>query len=775
MPKKAGDKNNSIKEKLEYIGLDLENIPEELKEYKPLEFRIPKFYEEKQYKQYRYIPVKDIQILLSPTNRLDEISEKYKQAKPLAQYLDGENEENILKYTTFLSMLKQFKIDEVEEIEKEQTSLSKKIPFKVKYENNYLWQIYYSENTNQYFMLVPTEDSDYSTFFFLIKKKLEKKKNEKIFVPIRNVEYSNKYLKKSEFEDIENYLWLFTKDWPLIYEVYDKRNKLCIHIVGETEVYHKIKSPYKIKLNTQEDANQLYKLLKAMFILQTELPHYFHFKTNINKNGELEFYLEDEKIEYIDIAEWISNQYHLGEEKQKVAEDLIEENKLKLEKLKVEIAAQEIEYLAKEKQISTFLECKKSFFGKFKYYFKYSKKNNKNKVKKEENIDESKIEIHHEENEELPKKKRKKQNYTIEELVELYKVIELKENELKNVIMDINSLKLKNKNMQKKIENATAFIEEIDSHKKSIFEFWKYSNKDEMATLPEGEAEEVNIIKKITRVFDYEEDLENFGKKMDKIQRKNLSKDETDSVYITSTNLLEIINKIKINEFQPKDIETTLKEIKKEAIQEKSLSENEEFDIFGGIIQDSTKVSKIKNKKHRELAKDKFNILEINKNTKQIGFKLSLEKIIANLKTAMNKVVVPEEIPVYKAIGEDNLDDRKINIFDINPEKEIQEAIKKENNKINFYKIDLKEGSNAISYTNCIFYDNQNKTLPVGQDLSTKILVDISKLQLDLKNKTSFKMVEFENEKDDFSEINIKTVTVFEYDALIKKQEENKV
>lgn len=775
MPKKAGDKNNSIKEKLEYIGLDLENIPEELKEYKPLEFRIPKFYEEKQYKQYRYIPVKDIQILLSPTNRLDEISEKYKQAKPLAQYLDGENEENILKYTTFLSMLKQFKIDEVEEIEKEQTSLSKKIPFKVKYENNYLWQIYYSENTNQYFMLVPTEDSDYSTFFFLIKKKLEKKKNEKIFVPIRNVEYSNKYLKKSEFEDIENYLWLFTKDWPLIYEVYDKRNKLCIHIVGETEVYHKIKSPYKIKLNTQEDANQLYKLLKAMFILQTELPHYFHFKTNINKNGELEFYLEDEKIEYIDIAEWISNQYHLGEEKQKVAEDLIEENKLKLEKLKVEIAAQEIEYLAKEKQISTFLECKKSFFGKFKYYFKYSKKNNKNKVKKEENIDESKIEIQHEENEELPKKKRKKQNYTIEELVELYKVIELKENELKNVIMDINSLKLKNKNMQKKIENATAFIEEIDSHKKSIFEFWKYSNKDEMATLPEGEAEEVNIIKKITRVFDYEEDLENFGKKMDKIQRKNLSKDETDSVYITSTNLLEIINKIKINEFQPKDIETTLKEIKKEAIQEKSLSENEEFDIFGGIIQDSTKVSKIKNKKHRELAKDKFNILEINKNTKQIGFKLSLEKIIANLKTAMNKVVVPEEIPVYKAIGENNLDDRKINIFDINPEKEIQEAIKKENNKINFYKIDLKEGSNAISYTNCIFYDNQNKTLPVGQDLSTKILVDISKLQLDLKNKTSFKMVEFENEKDDFSEINIKTVTVFEYDALIKKQEENKV
>ena len=35
--------------------------------------------------------------------------------------------------------------------------------------------------------------------------------------------------------------------------------------------------------------------------------------------------------------------------------------------------------------------------------------------------------------------------------------------------------------------------------------------------------------------------------------------------------------------------------------------------------------------------------------------------------------------------------------------------------------------------------------------------------------------VSIKYEKDDFSEINIKTVTVFEYDALIKKQEENKV
>lgn len=772
MPRKKTNQNADIKEKLEYLGLDLNNIPKDLSKYKPLEFRVPKFYDEKQYRQYRYIPTKNIQILLSQTNRLDDIAEKYKKAKPLVSYLDSESEENILNYTTFLKMLTKLNIKEIEKIEEEQNKLAKKVPFKVKYENNYLWQIYYSENTDQYFMLVPTEDTDYSTFFYLIKKQIEKKRASKIFVPIRNAEYSSEYLKKSEFEDIENYLWLFTKDWPLIYEVYDKSNKLSIHIVGETEVYQKIKSSYKIKLKDKEEASRFYKLLKAMFILQTELPHYFHFTTNITKDGEIEFELEGKKLVYEDIATWLTEEYNIGEDKQKVAEELIKENKEKLEKLKIEIAGQEIEYLAKEKQISTFLECKKTFLGKFKYYFKYSKKNKKGKAKqipeKQEENDENQIK---EENQEIIKPKRKKSNYTIEELIDIYKVINSKENELKNILMDLNSLKLKNKNMTKKIENATAFIEEIDKHKKSIFEFWKYSNKDEMTTLPEGEQEEVNIVNKIEKTFDYEEDIEKFGKTMDKMQRKLLNKLETDSTYIMTTKVLELVNKIKINDYLPKDIETELKEIKKEATQEKALLENEEFDIFGGLSQDNTKISKIKNKKHRELPKDRFNILEIGKNTKQIGFKLTIENVISNVKKALEKVVIPESLPVYKAIIDDKLDDRMFNIFNINPENEIAEAIRKEGNKINFYKLNLKEGSNAISFTNCIFYDNQNKTLPVGQDLSTKMLVDVSNLVLKLKNKNTFKIAELEDEKDEFSKVKVKTVTVFEFDVDIKNSE----
>ena len=763
MPKKVEVQEN-IGEKLEYIGLNLDKIPASLKKFEPLNFRIPKFYDEKQYRQYRYIPIKDIQILLTPSNRLDELEEKYSKASPLYEYLDQKKEENILKHTKFLEMLKQVKIEDIEKVEEEQAKLNKKIPFKVKFEGNYLWQIYYSENTDKYFMLVPTEEADYSTFFFLLKKQLEKRRTGKIFVPIRNVGYTSEYIRKNEFEDLENYLWLFTKDWPLIYEVYDKKDELTIQIVGETEVYEKVKSSYNKKLKSKEEATQFYKLLKAMFILQTELPDYFSFRTDIDKNGEIEFYFEDTKMEYLELPQWIFEQYELGLEKIEVANELIDENQKKIKKLQEEGAMQEIEYLAKEKQISTFLECKKTFFGKFKYYFKYSKKNKNKKIDKKEAV----VEI---EPQEKPKKKKaksksKKDNYTIEELLELYQQLAKIETDLKNLLMDINALKLKNKNRKKKIENATKFIEEIDSHKKSIFEFWKYTNKDEVATLAEGEVEEVSNIKKITKVFDFEEDFEKFGKMMDKIQRRVLTKDETDSLFLLSTNVDDVLNKVKNNEFVPKDIENSLKELKKEAKEEKMLTADEEFDIFGRMAQDRTKVSKINNKKHREIAKDKYSILEINKNTKQLGYKLALEKVVENIKNAIQKVVVVDDLPIYKAISDEKLEKNNMNLFNINEELEINDIVEKVGNKINLYKINLRKGINAISYTNIIFYDNQNKTLPVGQDLSTKILVDISKLQLERKGKKEFHIVHFDEKDNDFSKVDIKTVNVCEYDIM---------
>ena len=772
--KNIRNKDSNIEEKLSYIGLDFDNIPKQLKSYKPLKYKMPRFTDDKKYRQYRYVDVKNIQIILSPTNRLDSLEEKYSTARPLAEYLDSTSEENLLKYTTFLSMLKQVNIDEIEKIEKEQELLSKEIPFKVKYENNYLWQIYYAEMTDQYFMIVSTEDTNFSTFFYLLKRKIERRAD-KIFVPINQLEYSNRYLKKSEYEDIENYLWLFTKDWPLIYDVYDKKEELSIHIVGETEIYQKIKSPYKIKLKNKAEVKQFYKLIKALFILQTEVPDYFNFKTKVNRMGSIDFYYGKNKIKYKELPQWIMEEYELGKERDEAIDQLIKENTEKLENYKKEITAKEKEYAIKEKQITTFLECKKTFFGKFKYYFKYSKKKNK---KLKGTIDKDlKSEIdkiaggdlqENDINTNIVNQKleeTKKVSYNIEEIVKLYKVIDNKVHILKNILMDINSLKLKNKNMEKKIENATAYIEEIESHKKSIFEFWRYSNKDEMSSLPEGEMEEVNIKKKITKIFDYEEDLEKFGLTMDRIQAKELTDEEKDSIYLTSTNVIEILNKIRTNEYTPKDIGNALKELKIEATNEKVLMGNEEFDIFGGLSQESTKVSMIKNKKHRELPKDKFNILEISKTTRQLGFKLSLEKAIENIKKALDKVVIQEDVPIYKAILDDKLDHRKINIFNINPEKEMQEALKHESDRIYFYRIALPEGKNAISFTNSIFYDNKNKTLPEGQDLSTKILVDTNRLKLKIRHKEVFKIADFDSENKIIPELKIRTVEAYEFEV----------
>ena len=233
MPETTNDEKEIIKQKLEYIGLDLENIPEFLREFKPLNFRPLESYDEA-YKVYKYIDIEEIQILITPTDRLTNLKEKYKLSASISEYLDTEQEENIEKFVKFLELLKNFKIDDVKEIEDEQKLLKSKIPFEVKYKNNFIWQIYYSDYNDRYFMLVPSKEMNNPELFYILKKQIECKKNnvkEKIFVPISHLDYSGRYLKKSEISDVENYLWYFTKQWADVFEVYDNKEKLYVQII----------------------------------------------------------------------------------------------------------------------------------------------------------------------------------------------------------------------------------------------------------------------------------------------------------------------------------------------------------------------------------------------------------------------------------------------------------------------------------------------------------------------------------------------------------------
>ena len=80
--------------------------------------------------------------------------------------------------------------------------------------------------------------------------------------------------------------------------------------------------------------------------------------------------------------------------------------------------------------------------------------------------------------------------------------------------------------------------------------------------------------------------------------------------------------------------------------------ENEEsFDIFGKLnsIIDSEKT--IGNRVHREVERNKYDILAIKKGLRGIEFKRLLDDVIDKIKSAINKITLDNQIYVYKALS----------------------------------------------------------------------------------------------------------------------------
>lgn len=658
--------------------------------------------------------------------------------------MSPEKEENIERHTKFLEMVKNLEIDRIEEIEQEQKILNKQIPFKIKYPKDYLWQIYYSEYTNKYFMLVTIEDLEYSAFFYLLKQQLAGNKG-KIFVPISYTDYSREYLTRAQETDIENYLWYFTKEWPLVYEVYDKENNLTVNITGKTYIYDDIKSDYKIKLKTKQDAEKFYKLLKALFIMQTEAPHYYNFEISIDGRGGLQFSLEGKKIIYEILSSVIKQEYLKAEEKNINLKK--EQSKLEkaLSKMQEDSKQKEQIYLEKEKQISVFLECKKTFFGRVKYFFKNKKLVKQKQEEKKQEAKQS-TQIEQEKYDEI------KKYYTLEELIALYKKVNEKENKVKNLKLDEKALNNRLNNLNKKIENADLYIREINEHKKSIFEFWKFTNKDKKAELAEGEIKEENT-KKLKKVFNYELDFEDLSKQLDKKQRLELTQVETNSVYIATTDIIKDINKVANGE---KITEERLEQIKEEASKEKILFENEPFDIFGAIESNNNYVKTLANKKHREVKKELFKILDISQSTTIEEYTETIKNIIKDIKNAINKIKIEIQIPVYRETKEL----KKFDIFNINPEDAIARFKNSEEKETNLYKINLKEEDKLVALTNIIYYFNSNKTLPLGMDVEEGLLLEMGKVEDKIKETKTINLVCYKNPHDEMSKIEIKKIHV---------------
>lgn len=165
--------------------------------------------------------------------------------------------------------------------------------------------------------------------------------------------------------------------------------------------------------------------------------------------------------------EFLKNKSECEEKNEKISK-LSEE----LEQLKKISKEKEEEYIIRQKQVTTYLECKKSFFGRIRYFFKGNKK-----IKEFKEEAPSKVQTEqYEEKEELIYDN--KQYYTIEDLIELTKVLDRVEIQIRNITSDITALEATIERLSKKIKNAKSYLEEIEDHKKSIFEFWKFVNDD---------------------------------------------------------------------------------------------------------------------------------------------------------------------------------------------------------------------------------------------------------------------------------------------------------
>ena len=578
-------------------------------------------------------------------------------------------------------------------------------------------------------------------------------------------------IKKSEIADIENYLWYFTKEWPNIYEVYDKQGEMFLKIIGVTNIYEKMQSTYSITLDTKKKATELYKLLKAIFILATGAKEEYHFITKINQDGEIEFWNNNTKIEYEKLSEFIKLEYLDKIDRIKILQKETKELKRKVDKFKIVIEDLTQEYLLKQRQIATFLECKKSFFGRVRYFFKKKKDDQiEKKPVKQPRTDEEK-------DNSLNELFELKEQYTIEDLISICTKLEELKKENTNLELDLNAIETKEEILSKKVDNAELYIKEIDKHKKSIFEFWKFTKKDEVATLNEGEGEEGTEKVKMKKYFDYIEDLEKLGQKMDELQRRKLSKNETDALFAIrqvpeSFRELEKEKETSVEVYEQKDAEEVKKKSKKISPLEKDLEQLKEeyekdievinakdFDIFGNLVEDKTKVKSINNVKHREIEKDKYKVLNINMDTDIKLYVENLESYLSLIKEALNKIQSPYDMSVYCINSKKGIEG--INIFDINPETALKNELDSKKSKIILCRINIKENTPAVFYTNIMFYDNFNKTLPVGMNLSTEVLVDVNKIKLEYKGEETFYINHKENEFD----FTTKEVKLYEYEV----------
>ena len=421
-------------------------------------------------KVYIYIPISKIEVMVTNHSRNDKIKDKLKDAIPIIDYIYSKEFKDFdrvrLEY-----LLKDYNNSKYQEIDNLQKRLLEKEPFKITYEEDVFYEIYYMKEENKYLLVICTEDIVFKEIQYILQKKAEyyiTRKEEYIYSGIANLEYSENFLYKEEIQELEDILWYFTKSWPITYELYNNKNEYSLEIVGNFEIYNGLTSIYRISLKNKNKAAEYLKLAKALMTLEKDTNKYLKFQTIISEKDGLEFKYNDNNIILKDIPDFLLVNYVKLYEETMVYIDENMAKELKFKRLTEEKLKKEEKLNDLQNYITTFLDSKKTFFGKFRYFLgkdplkqleqkekELENKKKKGDISEKNNIsldedEEKKLrEIERKEIQELKEKLNLKRDFcTIEEYIYLYKEYEKQNKKLKSYLKDIRSSRTYNRKLR---------------------------------------------------------------------------------------------------------------------------------------------------------------------------------------------------------------------------------------------------------------------------------------------------------------------------------------
>ena len=418
-------------------------------------------------KVYKYIPISKVDVMVTNHSRNDKIKDKLRDAMPIIKYIYSKEFKDFDK-VRLEYLLKDYDNQKYEEIDHLQKQLLEKEPFKITYEEDIFYEIYYMKEENRYILLICTEDIVFKEIQYILQKKAEyyiSRKEEYIYTGIVNLEYSENFLYNEEIEELEDILWYFTKSWPITYELYNNKNEYSLEIVGNFEIYNGLTSIYRIFLKNKNKAAEYLKLAKALMTLEKDTNKYLKFQTIISEKDGLEFKYNDNDIILKDIPDFLLVNYVKLYEETMIYIDENMAKELKFKRLTEEKLKKEEKLNDLQNYITTFLDSKKTFFGKFRYFLgkdplkqlEQKEKELENKKKKEDISEKNNISLDKDEEKKIRETERKeiqelkeklnlKRDFcTIEEYIFLYKEYEKQNKKLKSYLKDIRSFRTYNR------------------------------------------------------------------------------------------------------------------------------------------------------------------------------------------------------------------------------------------------------------------------------------------------------------------------------------------